>query len=257
MTLGLGDFIMRKLLLAGLGLAALITAPAMAADMPLKALKAPPPPIFTWTGCFLGGNGGGLWVRKEWTDALPGSPTFGQSYGTHNPNSWAAGVQGGCDWQWGGWVVGFQGDFDWARADGSNVNVLFPAITDNTRVKSIASATLRIGYAWDRFLLYVRGGGAWEKDDYQFRTVATNAVLGTGDELRGGGTFGVGGEYAFTNWVSAFVEYDYYWFGTRGVDFVTPAGGAFTRTDIRENKSVLKAGLNFRIGPAPAVVAKY
>jgi outer membrane immunogenic protein len=230
----------------------------MAADMRVKApLAPPPPPIFTWTGCFIGGNGGGLWVRKEWFDALPGSPTFGRSYGTHNPNSWVGGVQGGCDWQWDRWVIGFQLDYDWTKADGSNPNAVFLTLGDATRVKSVSSATVRIGYAWDRFLGYVRGGAAWEKDNYLFYNVFNGATIATGDELRSGGTVGVGGEYAFTNWLSGFVEYDYYFFGRHGVDFITPTGLAFTRTDIRENKQVLKAGLNIRFSPGSAVVAKY
>ena len=47
-----------KKLLAALGLSALITAPAMAADL----ARRPPPPapapvyIFSWTGCYVGGN---------------------------------------------------------------------------------------------------------------------------------------------------------------------------------------------------------
>ena len=49
---------------------------------------------------------------------------------------------------------------------GSNNNVLFPATTDQSNIRSLASVTGRVGYAWDRFLLYVKGGGAWERDDY-------------------------------------------------------------------------------------------
>jgi len=55
---------MKKLLCAGIALAALV-APAMAADMKVKApiLKAPVAPEFNWSGCYLGGNAGGKWGR--------------------------------------------------------------------------------------------------------------------------------------------------------------------------------------------------
>lgn len=54
---------MKKMIIAGLALGALM-APVMAADMKVKApiLKAPPP-VFNWTGCYLGGNAGWKWGR--------------------------------------------------------------------------------------------------------------------------------------------------------------------------------------------------
>ncbi len=48
---------MKKFLLGSVALAAVIAGPAMAADMPLKA--PPPPPVFSWTGCYVGIEGGG------------------------------------------------------------------------------------------------------------------------------------------------------------------------------------------------------
>ena len=60
-----------------------------------------------------------------------------------------------------------------------------------------ASVTGRIGYAWDRFLGYVKGGGAWERDETHFNDFP--AALRYGQRDRSGWTIGVGGEYAFTN----------------------------------------------------------
>jgi opacity protein-like surface antigen len=56
---------MKKVSFAALGLAALLAAPAMAADMAKPVYKAPPPlpVIFSWTGCYMGGNVGGLCAR--------------------------------------------------------------------------------------------------------------------------------------------------------------------------------------------------
>jgi outer membrane immunogenic protein len=62
---------MKKLLLVGaatcwLGMPGL----ALAADMPI-ATKAPMlPPIFSWTGCYLGAHVGGGWARKDVIDPV-------------------------------------------------------------------------------------------------------------------------------------------------------------------------------------------
>ena len=68
-------------------------------------------------------------------------------------------------------------------------------------------------------------------------------------------TVGVGLEYAFTRNLTAFAEYDYYDFGTRSNTFTTVVPSTVL-TDIRERKSVIRGGLNFRWGYGP-VIAKY
>ena len=68
-------------------------------------------------------------------------------------------------------------------------------------------------------------------------------------------TVGIGGEYAFTNYLSGFIEYDYYDFRTRDALFTYTNGGDYT-FGIKETKSVFKAGLNLRLGAGP-VIAKY
>jgi outer membrane immunogenic protein len=123
-----------------------------------------------------------------------------------------------CDYQFaGGFVIGVAGDYAWTDADGSNVSLLFPGFTNHSKVESLASVTGRIGFAWDRFLGYVKGGGAWERDEYDF---TNGVIIGTVGETRSGWTVGIGGEYAFTNFVTGFIEYNYYDFGNRDLTFV-------------------------------------
>jgi outer membrane immunogenic protein len=249
---------MKKFFLATVALSALIAAPAVAADLAVKApvyKAAPPVYVYNWTGCYVGGNVGGLWARKDWTLRQPG-PSFGQPLGSHDADSWLGGVQGGCNYQFaGGWVVGIQGDYDWTDAKGSNADLVAIGFTDHTRIRSLASVTGRVGYAWDRFLGYVKGGGAWERDNYSVIDPA-GAIAATASETRSGWTVGVGGEYAFTDWLSGFAEYDYYDFGTRSITFINSFGGTAGPVDIKERKSVFKVGLNVRFGYSP-VVAKY
>jgi outer membrane immunogenic protein len=233
----------------------------MAADLRVKAplYKAPPPiELFSWTGCYVGGHVGGLWARKEWINADARLAPLGISYGSHDADSVLGGFQGGCNYQVGSWVFGIQGDYAWTDARGDNVNAVLMQgqLRDQSRIRSLASVTGRVGYAWDRFLGYVKGGGAWERDNYDVLSVIGGVVQASAAETRGGWTVGIGAEYAFSNWLSAFAEYDYYDFGTRSNIFTFPNGGVATTIDIKETKSVFKVGLNARWGWGP-VIAKY
>jgi outer membrane immunogenic protein len=250
---------MKRLLLATIALAALVGGgPAFAADLrPVyKAAPPPPPPVyFSWTGCYVGGNVGGVWVSKEATGPNGGTASADLSGG-------AAGIQAGCNYQFaGGFVIGIQGDYDWANASADRTGVIFPNLTTTYRVKSVSSLTGRIGYGWDRFLGYVKGGVAWERDELTFSF--PGLAIGFSD-TRNGWTIGIGGEYAFSNWITGFVEYDFYDFGTRGNNVVcgpvacfVGGPGAFL-FDVKETKSVFKVGLNFLFnGGKGPVAARY
>src|SRR5262245_7757347 len=100
---------MSRTFFATIALAALVTAPAMAADLARPApvpYKAPPPAVYVynWTGCYVGGHAGGLWATKDWYDDDPRNlnGTFGQFDGRHNPNGFLGGIQAGCDYQFAG-----------------------------------------------------------------------------------------------------------------------------------------------------------
>jgi outer membrane immunogenic protein len=242
---------MRKLLRGTAALIALAT-PAASADMRTPVYKGPLPvtPVWSWTGCYLGGHAGGLWAKqKDWIVRTPGGAFYGQSLGGHEADGWLGGAQAGCDYQFaGGFVAGIQGDYAWTDAEGNHDSAREVGVAYHSKVRSLATVTGRIGYAWDRFLGYLKGGGAWERDDYW----ATTILLGTAYRARetpSGWTIGVGGEYAFTNFLSGFVEYNYYDFGTHRVAFtpqVAGLGPAFA--DIKETKSVVRTGLNVRFG---------
>jgi outer membrane immunogenic protein len=239
---------MKKLSSAALALAALFAVPAMAADMGRPVYTAPPPPppplYFSWTGCYFGANVGALWVQKDIT--LAGPAFFGSSLGA-DANGVLGGLQAGCNYQFaGGWVVGIQSDYDWTNAGASRNSVVLP-VTESYNARSVGSVTGRVGYAWNRFLGYGKLGVAWERDDFTFAFPVTAVTFGN---TRTGWTVGVGGEYAFTNWLTGFVEYDYYNFGDRtdnvgcGPVACFVGGPALLPIDAKETKSVFKAGVN-------------
>jgi outer membrane immunogenic protein len=246
---------MKRLIVASIGVLAIGLTTANAADIRARGpMYSPPPPAppvplyYSWTGCYVGGHIGWLWARKDWTvrdPAPPSVPFFGQSDGGHQVSGVLGGVQGGCDYQFaGGFVIGVAGDYAWTDADNSHVSLLFPRFVNHTKIDSLASVTGRLGYGWDRFLGYVKGGGAWERDKHDF---SDGVLIGSVSNTRSGWTVGVGGEYAFTNFVTGFIEYNYYDFGTRDLTFTQNLGGTFIY-GIDETKHVVKAGLNFRFG---------
>jgi len=131
----------------------------------------------------------------------------------------------------------------------------------STRTEAIASLTGRLGYAWDRYLIYGKAGGAWARDRYSITNLnctflATCNLSGSTD--RAGWTAGVGLEWAFApNW-SALVEYNHYGFGNNSVSFTDPAlPFLLLRYDVRQDIDVVKVGINYRFGGPGAVVARY
>ncbi len=248
---------MRKFLLTAAALIALVS-PAIPADMRVSVYKAPPPvvPAWSWTGCYAGGYAGGLRDKEKWTDRTPGGDFFGQFLGQHTVGHGLGGLQAGCDYQFAGsFVIGIQGDYGLTDAEGSHDSVHEFGVAYHSKVNSLASVTGRVGYAWDRFLGYVKGGGAWERDNYWASTIIAGTVY-TARVTRSGWTIGVGGEYAFTNFLSGFVEYGYYDFGASQIGLTPQLAGLRPGfVDIKETASVVRAGLNLRFGGYGAPVA--
>src|SRR5436190_1639510 len=85
--------------------------PSDLAARPLyKAPPPPPAPVFSWTGCYVGGNLGGGSTHKHFEFAADGQ-LFDE--GTLDQGGFVGGGQLGCDYQFGSnFVVGVQGMFD-------------------------------------------------------------------------------------------------------------------------------------------------
>ena len=285
---------MKKLFLIGVACVALLAAPPVnAADLGTRQPYETPPviapvPIFTWTGCYLGGQVGGGWGHNKLSD--PSGAFFagtGEAIRV-NTSGFLGGGQVGCDWQFApNWVIGIEGAAAWADLKGHTLDVFthttgggpFPSPPPSTSTATgtfsaktdfLASATGRIGWAWDRWLLYAKGGAAWDHDKYSFigRVTVPGILNGfapfdfTASETRIGWTAGAGIEWAFwSNW-SAKLEYDFYDFGSRRVIFVSTVnnGRAPVPADVDQQIHTVKFGINYRFGwgkaPAP-LVARY
>src|ERR1700722_233297 len=164
---------MKRLLLASVALCGGISSAALAADLPPP--MAPPPrapavylpvvPPYNWSGFYIGGN-----VGAGWNSTGTISDTFGSTFGTTTNTSFLGGGQVGVNYEfWGGVVIGAEAMFDWVpnttntfnatEGPGGPVPGTLASATFNNRW--LTTATGKLGYAWDRVLLYGKAGGAW------------------------------------------------------------------------------------------------
>jgi len=266
---------MKRFLLATTALA--LCEPAFAADMPVKAPAATP--AYSWTSCHLGGQMGVAWGRANITDPnsfilTPGIGFVAPTGGTVgvNQDGGIGGVQLGCDYEFANhWVIGAAGDFSFADIKNQVADPFFVGKGGNpiqieAKTEWLASATARLGYAWDRWMLYGKGGAAWSRDRYNVQnnlfwgtpgnlcvvntfSVACNA---TGSATLSGWTAGVGVTYAVTDAWSLGLEYDHYGFGKRTVLLTDPtvAGGSpSTALSIGERIDAVKVTVDYHFGP--------
>jgi outer membrane immunogenic protein len=244
---------MRKSLLLGAAFVAL-AGPAYAADlgarMPYKAPPPPPPPLFSWTGCYIGGNVGGGFGHTDMTDDLGAVGVAGTSAAT-DTSGFIGGGQVGCNYQFGGgFVVGAEGMFDFGDIQGSNTFTNLGATqTINSKTDWLTSATGRIGYGWDRWMLYAKGGAAWAHDNFNWNGTAFGGPFNAGaTDTRLGWTVGGGLEWAFWSGWSARVEYDFYDFGTNTYSFTDSVTGLASPFDVKNTISTVTLGINYRFG---------
>ena len=236
---------------------------AHAADLPLKA-ETPFATRFNWSGCYLGGQLGGGFARKDITDPVQlvqdsflglGSTTGITTVNT-SPTGVIIGGQIGCDYQFApSWVIGIEGAAAGSTMKGSNTVGLPLGNPDTALVQAktdfLTSVTARFGYTFDNVLLYAKGGVAMAADRYD----VTGSFAGTpfgfvGLENRIGWVAGGGVEWAFSSHWSASLEYDYYGFGHNTIAMSDPVNVFLGNVDVRQNIQVVKAGLNFHVwGP--------
>ena len=121
---------MRRVVFAGalaLAIATITaTAPVRAADLPQPPppmARAPvfvPPPVYNWSGFYIGINGGWGFGTSNWTNSL----TVPGSSGDFNLSGGVVGGTVGANWQFNQFVVGVEGDIDWSNINGSSSNGL-------------------------------------------------------------------------------------------------------------------------------------
>jgi len=231
---------MKRILLSTSAAIALCAASsvAYAADM---AVRAPPPlpPLYNWTGFYLGANIGGAWGNAD----LHGNFT-GANWSLSN-SGFMGGGQLGYNYQMGAFVLGVEWDFDWTDANKSTgfvqTNLVAPPLQAHGSWDWVTTVAARLGYAADRWLFYTKVGGGWNQTSFSVRDAA-GVVYASGNNANSGWMVGGGVEYAFTqNWTGK-IEYEY--LGLSNRTFATSIA-PFAVT-VSPNVQTLKFGINYK-----------
>jgi outer membrane immunogenic protein len=261
---------MKKLLLGLVATTALMATPALAAHLPPARqpnyYKAPPlPPVFSWTGCYVGADIGGGFVRdadNEHTAAGGTSPFSPAPTNIANSSGVMGGGFVGCNYQFSnGLVVGAEGDGQLAGIGGGTAqfpNSAPPGLANDfyeTRSNAQGSIRGRLGYGFNRLLVYATGGaafGQFTEHDVQGFGPTAGAFNNTTSTLTGW-TAGGGLEYAFRYNLIGRVEYRYSDFGTFSY---SPAVFAPFVENHRITENQILVGVSYKFGFGP-LAARY
>jgi outer membrane immunogenic protein len=202
---------------------------------------------YNWTGFYLGANAGGALKRQSTRlsiendspnnyfapQAIPDVEDRG-SFDLDN-SGFTGGVQGGYSRQVGRFVFGVELDFNWldltTRHGGTfqyQTNNQPYSLSVRESTDWILTARPRVGWALDRWLLYLTGGIAASHSEFEQNfsepPFTPNPGKAETSKTRVGWTAGSGLEFAFARSWSARVEYLYARFGETEV--VGRLGGA-------------------------------
>ena len=246
-----------------------LTGVASAADLLVKAPRYAPPPVFSWTGFYIGGNAGYGWADANDSMDLGGSwltdgtgdnvPVTQRGNGQLKPNGFTGGIQAGFNYQTGQWVFGIEADANYFRMkkDFSSGPFTNPASGDSYTVTSsfesnwLITVRPRLGYAVDRFLVYATGGLAVANQKFSQNITQLNVVFtqaGSVSDTTVGWTAGAGFEYAFGDRWSVKAEYLYVDLGSVSFSASGDTDSSYTGSHSAHLKAnIVRAGLNYHI----------
>jgi outer membrane immunogenic protein len=223
------------------------TMTALAADLPgpppaypppqAPAAYVPAPPPFSWTGFYLGGNAGYGWSSGSGTLTTGFPNPVGTDTFSASGNGFVGGGQAGFNYQWSSVVIGLEADFQGSTGSGTLTGTGAAPITATAKDPWFGTVRGRLGYAWDRVLLYATGGGVYGNATASgtsgvtpFSSSATYVTW----------TAGAGVEAAFWGPWSAKVEYLY-----AGSPSSVPSVTGTSAISGKANSNIIRAGINY------------
>ena len=236
-------------LLTAIGTVALGGAVAHAADLGVRpyAPPPPPPPVYSWTGFYIGANGGFGGDRFEYPASI--GPLSGTT--TLNSSGFFGGGQIGYNWQAApSWVIGVESDFDGSDIEAmANASSGSASATAGTKLDWFGTVRGRAGFlVTPSALLYATGGWAYGHTTSSATASALGASVSTSSgHDKSGWTVGAGLEYAFNPWLSFKTEYLYLDLGTDTITSGTVAGVPYSLSE-KTTAHTVKVGLNVKLG---------
>jgi outer membrane immunogenic protein len=234
---------MKRISVVALAAALLLSGGAYAADLqipatPDKAIADAVPS--GWDGFYAGVNAGYGWGNRTGTsDITGGGPTVGAW--DYNLSGGLLGAQAGFNYELtNNFVVGVQVDADFANINGSDATQVFGGGPGT--YNWLGTATAKLGYATDKFLVYVDGGYAIAGFNF---SGSTGCSFNQADS---GFVAGVGGSYKMTDNISVDLNYNHVWF--QDATAACSAFGGALPLDIHDSlgADVVKVGLNYKFG---------
>jgi outer membrane immunogenic protein len=178
---------------------------------PLTVSEAPG--VADWTGFYVGGKLGGAWSDISWTQDVNLFTAAGAvapgAEADFGPSGFAGGIIGGGNLQIGRWIFGGELSFSGTDLSQTITSPFFPATdTFATDIDWLATVEGRIGYTWNRFLMFGKGG--WAGGNASLTLVrSTTGVTASTDSFVDGWTIGGGVELISWSNVILGLEYDY------------------------------------------------
>jgi outer membrane immunogenic protein len=222
------------------------------------ALAQPAP--YSWTGCYVGLNAGGMTGHINQSLAVP--PSVNTTFSSSGTDiGFIGGGQAGCNWQSPqNWVLGFEGDFNFAHARRSQNFAFFGSEdvvgSQETKLLWLSTVRARFGYAWNRSLLYATGGlaiGGVESSASASVPTGPAQYFGSYSGTRVGWTIGGGFEQAITDMISARFEYLHFDLGEADYNVVRVSGTtalpATWLATAKVNGDIFRVGVNFKLTP--------
>ena len=227
---------MKRFVLAG-ALAFAAGSQALAADLPQPgpppqapvAYIPPIPPGYNWGGVYFGPNGGYGFGKSKWTT------TSGVSTGSFDTSGYVAGGTLGFNFQADAFVVGLEGDIDATGIEGTSSFACMPLACE-TKNTWLSTFRARVGFAADRVLFYGTAGGAYGNVE------AANVTGGFLSANKAGWTAGAGIEAAFTDNLTARLEYLYVDLENATFSSTVPSGSVTTTF----NTSMIRFGVDYK-----------
>ena len=201
-------------------------------------------PVTNWTGVYLGVNGGYTFGGSKWSDSVTGN-----SSGSFGTSGFVFGGTVGANYQVGSLVFGVEGDGGWADASGFGTFTATSlcaagCLTGDTW---LATARGRVGYAFDRYLVFATAGAAFGDIRANFsngpisRATEAGWTIGAGIEVALGRNWSAKAEYLFVDLADGSC--------TTACTIANPNGPALVpNVAVKFDESIVRAGVSYRFG---------